>query len=261
MARRDENILELLSQGPWWLSIALSAGAFVGFGVILPAIGPSHPFLRGLAAFGQQFAVIIAFIFLLPAPFAYWNSLRKRKLVDKQTDLESIRSLRWKEFEELVAEAYRRKGYSVSENKSPGSDGGIDLVLTKSGNSYLVQCKQWRTQKVNVRVVREMYGVMTAERATGVIIITSGVFTHDAKAFAENKPIDLIEGHQVADLIQNVQRKSYSISHPAEEDEKTCHRCNSKLVLRVARRGRNRGDRFWGCSNYPQCKFTEAFTE
>jgi restriction system protein len=105
-----------------------------------------------------------------------------------------------------------------------------------------------------------MYGVMTAERATGVIIITSGVFTHDAKAFAENKPIDLIEGHQVADLIQNVQGKSYSTSQPPEEDEKTCRRCSSKLVLRVARRGRNPGSRFWGCSNYPKCKFSEEYT-
>jgi restriction system protein len=141
MARRDENILELLSQGPWWLSIALSIGAFVGFGFIVPAIGPSHPFLKGLAAFGQQLAVIIALILLLPAPFAYWNSLRKRKLLDKQTDLKSIQSLPWKRFEELVAEAYRRKGYSVLENHGFGADGGIDLVLKKDGNAYLVQCK------------------------------------------------------------------------------------------------------------------------
>lgn len=260
MARRDENILELLSQGPWWLSVALSAGVFVGFGFIVPAIGLSHPFLRGLAAFAQQFAVILALVFLLPAPFAYWNSLRKRKLLDKQTDLESIQSLPWKRFEELIAEAYRRKGYSVVENNGFGADGGIDLVLKKDGNAYLVQCKQWRNQKVDVRVVREMYGVMTAERATGVIIITSGVFTHDAKAFAENKPIDLIEGHQVADLIRNVKGKLYSTSETTEEDEKTCRKCSSKLVLRVARRGRNPGNRFWGCSNYPKCKFSEEYT-
>ena len=44
----------------------------------------------------------------------------------KQKDLDSIKSLSWREFEELTAEAYRRKGYSVVENYGVGADGGID---------------------------------------------------------------------------------------------------------------------------------------
>ena len=71
-----------------------------------------------------------------------------------------------------------------------------DLVLKKDGNLFLVQCKQWRSYKVDVRVVREMYGVMTAKQANGVIIITSGLFTQEAKSFATDKPIDLVEGNQ-----------------------------------------------------------------
>jgi ssDNA-binding Zn-finger/Zn-ribbon topoisomerase 1 len=36
----------------------------------------------------------------------------------------------------------------------------------------------------------------------------------------------------------------------------TCPRCNSTMVRRVARRGRNAGGSFWGCSRYPSCKGT-----
>ena len=36
--------------------------------------------------------------------------------------------------------------------------------------------------------------------------------------------------------------------------EKTCPICNSSMVLRTARRGKNAGGQFWGCSNYPKCK-------
>ena len=36
--------------------------------------------------------------------------------------------------------------------------------------------------------------------------------------------------------------------------EQTCPLCNSSMVLRTARRGRNAGGQFWGCSNYPQCR-------
>ena len=34
-----------------------------------------------------------------------------------------------------------------------------------------------------------------------------------------------------------------------------CPRCNGKLVLRTASRGNNVGKQFYGCSNYPKCKY------
>ena len=39
--------------------------------------------------------------------------------------------------------------------------GGIDLILRRSGEMVLVQCKQWRTRKVPVNVVREMHGLFS----------------------------------------------------------------------------------------------------
>jgi restriction system protein len=110
-----------------------------------------------LFAAAPQVAPYLAFILLVPAPICFLILFRKKKLLDKQKDLNSIRSISWKEFEELVAEAYRRKGYSVVENDGAGPDGGIDLILRKDGNLFLVQCKQWKSSKVNVQVVREMY--------------------------------------------------------------------------------------------------------
>ncbi|MEO0599725.1 MAG: DUF2726 domain-containing protein, partial [Chloroflexota bacterium] len=35
---------------------------------------------------------------------------------------------------------------------------------------------------------------------------------------------------------------------------KMCPKCGGEMVLREARRGKNKGNQFWGCSNYPQCK-------
>lgn len=36
----------------------------------------------------------------------------------------------------------------------------------------------------------------------------------------------------------------------------SCPRCGSPMVKRLARRGRNAGGYFWGCSRYPRCKGT-----
>ncbi|MET4133688.1 DNA-binding helix-hairpin-helix protein with protein kinase domain [Porphyrobacter sp. MBR-155] len=38
----------------------------------------------------------------------------------------------------------------------------------------------------------------------------------------------------------------------------SCPRCGSRMVRRVARRGRNAGNSFWGCSRYPSCKGTRS---
>jgi restriction system protein len=73
-------------------------------------------------------------------------------------------------------------------------EGGVDLVLRKNGNTLLVQCKHWKAWKVGVKVLRELYGVMIDKKAHGAIIVTSGLFTQEARTFAAGKPIDLIEG-------------------------------------------------------------------
>ena len=37
-----------------------------------------------------------------------------------------------------------------------------------------------------------------------------------------------------------------------------CPKCGSKMVLRTARKGSNPGAEFWGCGNYPECKYTKS---
>ena len=40
-----------------------------------------------------------------------------------------------------------------------------------------------------------------------------------------------------------------------DEDNLVCPKCGSKLVLRVAKKGDNAGNRFYGCSAYPKCRY------
>ena len=263
MAKRNENLLDLLAQCPWWwVSIVLSGINYVAFQFIVPMIEFKAPLLKGLTNTAPWLALPLSIALIVPAPFAFYNSFRKKKLLDNQKDLDSIKSLSWKEFEELIAEAYRRKGYSVVENYGVGADGGIDLVLKKAGNLFLVQCKHWKTQKVDVRVVREMYGLMTAEHASGVMLITSGLFTQEAKIFAEDKPIELVEGYQVTDLISSAQGKPFRSANDIQrpQSETTCSKCGANLVVRVARKGKHPGSKFWGCSKFPRCTFTREYT-
>lgn len=43
------------------------------------------------------------------------------------------------------------------------------------------------------------------------------------------------------------------------DNSQICPACGSQMKLRTAKRGRNAGGQFWGCSNYPSCKETVEF--
>lgn len=260
MSNKYYSFFNLLTELPWWLSIVVAALTYVGLTQIVPNIETGNPIVDMVFLAFQYAGPFFAFIFLLASPFSYLNAKRKRKQLDVQKDINSIKALSWKGFEELVAEAYRRQGYRVIEN-ALGPDGGIDATLLKDREVTLVQCKQWRSKNVGVSVVREMYGILTAKNAQKVIIICCGGFTRDTLAFAENKPIDLIGGTELLKIVKGVQANAkVNTDNPKyidslNESKKLCPNCGNHLVKRQAKSGANAGNIFFGCSSFPKCRF------
>ena len=174
----------------------------------------------------------------------------------------TLDGINWQQFEQVVGEAIRRQGFTVTETGGNSPDGGIDLILHKDREKHLVQCKQWRSLKVGVAVIREFFGVMAAEGAVGGFVVTSGAFTSEAKAFPSGRNIKLIEGDELNRWI-TASRKTSSIrpqasTRPVNPDQvattPTCPVCTSTMTLRTAKRGQNVGGQFWGCTAYPKCR-------
>jgi restriction system protein len=166
--------------------------------------------------------------------------------------------LPWKHFEDVLAEAYRRQDYEVKEMLGSGADGGVDLLLRKSGNLVVVQCKRWKGKPVPVQVVRELYGVMIDKRASSAKVVATTSFTPDAVAFAKGKPIELVDSNALLRLVRDVQTTSRVAIRSDEPDHliPNCPRCNIPMKMREARRGQHTGEKFWGCANYPKCRGT-----
>ena len=252
MPRNNNTFIDLLVELPWWVSILVSASAYVMMAHVLPSIQTDNKITAMVFKAFVIPAPYISGMILLAAPFAFLNARRKAKQLDTQRNIQTVRNLHWRNFEELVAEAYRRQGYRVTEGGF-GADGGIDLELRKDDQLTFVQCKQWKTQKVGVNVVREMFGVLTAHQANHFIIISSGTFTQQAIDFAAGKPIELIDGPKLLALVNDVQvSPQVTIEKP-----KVCPKCSGELVERTAKRGPNAGNTFLGCSSFPKCRYTE----
>jgi len=184
------------------------------------------------------------------------HALYRRVAADASPD--ALEKFDWADFEGLVAEVFRQKGYRVVQRGGAQADGGVDLDVYFGSNRYFVQCKQWKARQVGVSVVRELFGVVAAEGAAGGFVVTSGSFTQDAIAFAKGRPLILVDAQQLRKQIGGEQA-TFSLTGDATPGlAPACPLCKSTMVARPAQRGPNAGGRFWGCSRYPKCRGTRA---
>lgn len=135
---------------------------------------------------------------------------------------EDINSLSGVEFERVCKDLLENMGFSVETTKTTG-DGGIDLIAHNFqpllSGKYIIQCKRY-TGSVGEPVIRDLYGVVTAERANKGILMTTGHFTKSAISFSNGKPIELIDGVKLKELLSNYGLSSeYGVCTETKYDE------------------------------------------
>lgn len=180
-----------------------------------------------------------------------FSSNRMNKWFSSGRRLRELKAMNPYEFEDYVAELYKRLGYKT-ETVGGTHDGGIDVIATdKDGIKHYIQCKKYITSKVGSPDVRDFYGAIAGKFAEGKgIFITTNIFTSEAKLFAEDKPLELIDGNKLVRLIKKV-GGDIKISKIEFSETKKCPDCGNGLVIREGKYGK-----FLGCSAYPECKYT-----
>lgn len=275
MARKKqsplEDLIDIAAHLPWKAGLVLALITYLGFhyAATLPLV-PVTP--SDMKAFSQSighsvvrqllitistfFQYIVPLAFLIGSAVSFIRSRRQLELhrnVASNPSQDALEKMSWRDFENLAVETFRQQGYRVVERGGNGPDGGVDIELHMGKDKYLVQCKQWKVLKVGVATVRELYGVMTAERAVGGFVVASGQFTEEAKNFAEGRSIKLVPAQS---LLKMIQHNTGQATHPQPEDETSpaCPKCGSLMVQRVAQQGSQAGNRFWGCTRFPTCR-------
>lgn len=260
-----DDVVVFLSDVPFWAGPILIVATFLLLYFVWPMSFSEQTSLSPIRSIGPIVAPFAAVAVFLAWILAELKKLSRRRLLDRQSGLDSIRAMTWQEFELLVGEAYRRQGYNVEETGTTGGDGGIDLALRGNGETVLVQCKQWRTHRVGVKPVRELYGVLMSEQADRAVLVACGTFTKEAQLFAQGKPIQLVASEELVDMVNSARRshaksavQSATPSPVSKSSSKICPQCGAPMLLRTAKRGVNAGAQFWGCANFPNCRATES---
>ena len=214
---------KLLSRLPWWLGVLGAILAYVGLHSIteqgippeqLSQVDEGHA-VRALAGLGQWLVPAA----LLAAAYGRWHSTLLRRELTADPVGTTLRELSLNDFEALVAQLFRHRGYQVSEGAAGYAGGRREIVLTREDGraidplpqghsrgtppaSAVVHIRYWQAWRVGATEVRELIAAVAANGAERGFLVVPGEFTRDARRLAEGNPIETIDGADLRALVQ-----------------------------------------------------------
>ena len=116
-----------------------------------------------------------------------------------------LRSPWWDEFSVALAARYRREGYEV-KRLPVGRPAGADFELLQGSRSTLLACKRWKATRTGVEPLRELEearrALMQKGTAVDCIYVSTGEVTAQARAFAAERGIRVLEGAELARSVE-----------------------------------------------------------
>lgn len=100
------------------------------------------------------------------------------------------------EFEEYVANLYRKLGYTIEEVTKKSGDQGADIIAYKDNNKYVIQVKFYNNPVGN-KAVQEVVGAIGMYKANRGIVVTNSNFTPSAVELANANEIELVDGQKI----------------------------------------------------------------
>ncbi|MDA0275273.1 MAG: restriction endonuclease [Proteobacteria bacterium] len=179
----QNSLFAVLLRSPWWVSLLLTLAIFAGLRLVIPWY---------YAAFGTLPIFIIGLV-------AAWRQLRAPSAKKIATALDVLRGMNWDAFSNLLEEGFRRDGYAVE--RLGGAQ--ADFELTKAGRKSLVACKRWKAARTGVEPLRELKAAGETREAGECVYVLAGDLSEQARSFAAQNRIRLLEGAELVLLARN----------------------------------------------------------
>lgn len=181
MKLKENSLFAVLLRSPWWVSIGIAAGLGIATRMFIP----------------EFYAYFVGLPFFVIGVMAAWRQLRtpgERRIAE---GLAAARAMSWSEFRDALEECFRRGGYEVTRLDA----GQADLVVTRAGRVSLVGCKRWKAARTGLEPLRELDAARRAREAHESIFVATGEISDNARKFAAQHRIRLVEGAELAGLL------------------------------------------------------------
>jgi restriction system protein len=147
--------------------------------------------------------------------------------------------IEWRRFEAVCERLFAQSGFKT-KSQSHGADGGVDVWMYSAhaeGPVSIAQCKHFRSREVDVKLIREFFGVMSSHKLQRGTFVTTSTFTTDAQKFANENGINALDGDKLLKLIATrtpeQQKELLDIAYEGEYSIPTCASCGIKMVERT----------------------------
>ena len=175
----ENSLFAILLRAPWYVSVLVSVGVFGLVRLFLP---------WSYALFGTLPFIVIALI-------AVWRQLRAPSGKKVAAGLEALRALSWEEFAGVLEDGFRREGYAVKR-----VSGAADFELQKAGRLSLVSARRWKAAATGVEPLKELVAAGEKREAGECVYVVAGEVTANARSYAAEKALRLVEGAALAAL-------------------------------------------------------------
>ncbi len=151
-------------------------------------------FIGGFLHLILPFTVVWFMIIYLVIFLCYWNKrLTKLKRLGRTKNSKSWNDMQfwyglsgWR-FEEEVADIFEKNGFSTYVTKG-SCDGGVDIIMHKRGQKYIVQCKNYHGHYATPQELRALWGVKDDNEADFVVMVASDGISKAGYSYISNKP-------------------------------------------------------------------------
>jgi len=175
----EKSLFAVLLRSPWWVSVLVAFGSFLALRLIVPEV---------YAFFGSLPFVVIAVV-------ATWRQLRAPSASRIAAGLEALRAMSWEGFARALEEGFRREGYGVKR-----AEGAVDFELEKAGRVSLVCARRWKASVTGVEPLRELVAAGQKRGAGECVYVCAGEMTGNARGFAKEKAVRVVEGVELVML-------------------------------------------------------------
>ncbi|QYA17564.1 restriction endonuclease [Rhizobium sp. AB2/73] len=103
-------------------------------------------------------------------------------------------------FEELLLEAFERRGHAVQRNASYSGDGGLDGSVVIAGETYLLQAKRYG-KHINRAHVVAFSAVLAARNCSGIFIHTGRTGAGAKDIAAADPNLTIVSGQRLLDFL------------------------------------------------------------
>ena len=180
MKMHENSLFAILLRSQWWVSALVAIALTAGLRLVIPDL---YAFFAGLPF--TVIAVVVA-----------WKQLRAPSEARIAETIEVIRAMTWDEFASALEDAFRRDGYTVNRIV-----GHADLELVRGSRTTLVACKRWKAGRTGADPLRDLAAVRKARDASDCIYVATGEITDQARIFARDTNMQLLEGAELAKKI------------------------------------------------------------